>query len=359
MFSVLVIKTAALGDVLRTTALLPGLQALHPGLRVTWVTAPPARELVEGHPAVARTVTVDAKDAASLQQMREELEQGDWDWILSLDDEEPLVALATGLETRRFSGARLTADGRREYTPDVAPWFDMGLLSVHGKQAADRLKVENRRSHAQIFTSMLGLPMGRPELRLEPARLAAASLRLDELGVGGARPLIGLNTGAGGRWPSKELSEANTVELVARLLESLGAQAAFLVLGGQAEESRNARILTELGGLQPQPRFADGGSRNSITEFAALVSSCDLLVASDSLAMHLAIARQVPVVAFFAPTSAAEIELFGRGEKVLSTAPDYCSYRPDADRSSLTAERLAEAVLRVLRAAAVKDPSPQ
>jgi heptosyltransferase-2 len=54
----------------------------------------------------------------------------------------------------------------------------------------------------------------------------------------------------------------------------------------------------------------------------------------------------VRVVAFFAPTSAAEIELYGRGEKVQSTAPDACSYRPDADNATLTVERLAPAVLR-------------
>ena len=359
VFSVLVIKTAALGDVLRTTAILPGLQALHASLRVTWVTAPAARELVAGHSAVARTVTVDSEDPASLRQVRGELERVEWDWVLSLDDEEPLVALASGLQTRRFSGARLASDGGLEYTRDVAPWFDMGLLSVHGKQRADRLKIENRRSHAQIFTSMLGLPMGRPELHLEEAQLAQAKARLEDLGVGGAQPLIGLNTGAGGRWPSKELSEASTVEMVARLREDLDRQAAFLVLGGEAEVGRNARILAGLEGLQPRPPFADGGSHNSLLQFAALVSHCDLVVASDSLAMHLAIARRVPVVAFFAPTSAAEIELFGRGEKVLSTAPDYCSYRPDADRSTLTVTRLAEAVRRVWHDVALEDPSPQ
>ena len=54
------------------------------------------------------------------------------------------------------------------------------------------------------------------------------------------------------------------------------------------------------------------------------------------------------MVAFFAPTSAAEIELYGRGRQVASTAPDACSYRPDADTSTLTVERLAEAVMQVL-----------
>jgi heptosyltransferase II len=62
----------------------------------------------------------------------------------------------------------------------------------------------------------------------------------------------------------------------------------------------------------------------------------------------VALARGVRTVAFFAPTPAAEIDLFGIGEKVVSTAPDAGSFRPDADTSSLTAERIAAAALRQL-----------
>jgi heptosyltransferase-2 len=88
-----------------------------------------------------------------------------------------------------------------------------------------------------------------------------------------------------------------------------------------------------------------------LLEFAAIVSRCAVLVTSDSLALHVAVARDVPVVAFFAPTSAAEIELYGMGEKVVSTAPDACSYKPDADTSTLTVERLQDAVVgRLARA---------
>jgi heptosyltransferase-2 len=54
------------------------------------------------------------------------------------------------------------------------------------------------------------------------------------------------------------------------------------------------------------------------------------------------------LLAVFAPTPAHEIEFYGRGEAVASTAPDYASYRPDADTSTLTAERLVPAALRVL-----------
>ena len=40
--------------------------------------------------------------------------------------------------------------------------------------------------------------------------------------------------------------------------------------------------------------------------------------------------------------------VYGRGEAVCSTAPDYASYRADADTSTLTVARLAPAALRVL-----------
>ena len=59
MTAILVIKTGALGDVLRTTAILPGLQQRFPDLELTWLTAPAAVPLVERHRLVKRVVTCD------------------------------------------------------------------------------------------------------------------------------------------------------------------------------------------------------------------------------------------------------------------------------------------------------------
>lgn len=352
---ILIIKTAALGDVLRTTSILEGLHAQHPNCHVTWLTAAAAVDLVRTNPLVARVEVADTRSDAALAELLRELANTAWTRVISLDDEVPLCKFASALRTDRLSGAFLTAHGERAYTPDVAPWFDMGLLSVHGKAVADRLKIENTHSHPAIHARMLGIPIGKPALHLpDSARsFAAAFIARHALDANG--PVIGLNTGAGGRWTSKQLSVERTIELAGALHRELYGRVSFVVLGGESEAARNREILAGLAQWPVALRFFDAGTDNGLLEFAALVATCDLVVSSDSLALHMAIACGVPVVAFFAPTSAAEIELYGRGEKVASTAPDHCSYEPDADNSTITAPRLCAAVLRQLAAAGNPD----
>jgi heptosyltransferase-2 len=346
--SIVILKTAALGDVLRTTSILPGLHARYRDCRVTWVTARAAHDLLRTHPLIASVETVDVASAASVDAVREKLLPTRWTRVISLDDERPLCALASALDTEKLSGAFLGADGERAYSADVAPWFDMGLLSTFGKEIADRLKIANTKSHPAIYAEMLGVPMGKPMLVLPDAERAFASSFAARHRTHENGPLIGLNTGAGGRWTSKQLSVERTVELAGALHAELGGRATFLVMGGDQEAARNRAILEGLARWPARLRFVDAGCDNALLEFAAIVAECDLLVTSDSLALHIGVAEDVRIVAFFAPTSAAEIELYGLGEKIASTASDYCSYKPDADNSTITVERLRDAALRQL-----------
>lgn len=344
----LILKTGALGDVLRSTSILPGLAKANPGLEVTWVTAPAAEALVSNHPLVRRVLCVAPDNSKAVAELSESLSGESWDWVLSFDDEEPLCRLASNLTTNKLSGAYLTKAGDRAYTDDVSEWFGMGLLSRDGKQAADLLKVQNQRSHPQIFASMLGIEMGAPKFPLSDKALTAAASFAADSSLRRRGRVIGLNTGAGGRWRTKAMAEDQAQGLAARLHTALDGQVTFLMLGGPDERERNERLGSSMAAAGQAVVHA--GTSNTLMDFAAKLSLCDLLVVSDSLALHIALARKVPLVSFFAPTSAAEIELYGLGEKVISTAPDYCSYRPDADNSTITAERVGEAALRVLAA---------
>jgi heptosyltransferase-2 len=350
VFPILIIKTAALGDVLRTTSILPGLHEAHPTSEITWLVAQGAEDLVRLQPLVDRVVTVDLDSPGCLERVGADLGHRRWQWVISLDEEESLCRLASSLEAEKLTGACLETDGGEHagYTEDSAAWFDMGLTSRFGKQEADRLKRENTLSHAAIFAHMLGIPDGQPSLRIPVEAFDASQLWGTRKGLDGSVTVIGINTGAGSRWESKGLDEQRTIELIGFLHRELEGDVKFVLLGGPAEKERNLSIMRGLPEAYPEAIVLDAGTDNSQLDFAAFVDRCDLLITSDTLAMHIAIARNIPLVAFFAPTSGAEIDLYGLGEKVLSTAPDYCSYRPDADNETLTVERLGRAALRTL-----------
>ena len=65
-----------------------------------------------------------------------------------------------------------------------------------------------------------------------------------------------------------------------------------------------------------------------------------MLIVSDTLALHIAISQKIKTISYYAPTSAVEIETFGRGEKIISTSKDYCTYKPNVDNTTITAQKI-------------------
>lgn len=326
MKRILIVKFGALGDVVRTAYMLPGLVMKHDSPQITWLTAGASAELLRFNPYVCRLATPETWDEGS---------HTGFDLAISLDDEMEALRWLGNARCHRVTGAFIDGEGRPNYTDDAAAWFGMGLLSRFGKENADQLKKANRREHNQILAAMLGIEIERPLFFNSPYLEKQAAERFDRRFFN-----IGLNSGAGGRWPAKELPVAETVRLIEGLLalKVSGRPVRVYLLGGREEAPRHARLRQAVAA-----GLFDAGNENTLLEFAAIVRQCDYVISSDSLALHLAIAQGVRNLSFFAPTSAAEIGTFGTGAKVISTAVDYCSYRPDADNSTLTTERLLQA----------------
>ncbi len=304
---VLVLKIGALGDVLRTTPILRPLRAGGP-THVTWVVGEAARPLLEGHSRIDR-LWVPSVETSALLSVEE------FDLVLSIDKDPYSTSLAT-----RVTAAEKRGFGRDRFGslvplhPDARYAYDLGL--------SDRLKFfENRKTYQEIVFEMCGLPWHGEEYDLPgfeseqdspaqggPARRAA--IRAAAGVPRGEGPVVGLNTGAGGIFANKAWTVPGYVEL-ARRLASTGHR--VVLLGGPAEAAKNARIAAEAGGAAIDP-----GSGRSLPEFARLVGASDLVVTGDTLGMHLAIAARVPVVVLFGSTCPQEIELYGRGEKIVT-----------------------------------------
>lgn len=327
---ILVLKLGALGDVIRTSYILPGLhERFGPGTAVTWVTAPAALPLLRFNPYIADLVS---SDRCSGDTLPAELTSVEFDWVLSFDDEAESCGMAQRVRARKISGAYLS-EGTVHYSEDTNAWFDMGLISRFGKARADQMKIVNQKSHDEVFAGMLGIKIARPIFFNNPMSEQRA-LTLPKLPP---PRRVGLNLSAGKRWPSKSLRLEEAIQLIEQLRQM---EANCVLLGGIADEEYLEALSAQTG--------APSISRLSLDCFAGVVRELDLLITSDTLALHLAIAQGVPSVSYYAPTSAAEINTFGTGGKIVSTSPDYCSYRPDADNSTITASRVSAEAARLL-----------
>jgi heptosyltransferase-2 len=167
-----------------------------------------------------------------------------------------------------------------------------------------------------------------------PGEIEAAKHTLEAAGVRFDRPVVGINTGGGGRWQFKRWTAEGFVRLARELDRRLGAR--IVLLGGPAEADFNRSLLDALDGIA-----VDAGSANPLRHFAALIACCDVLVTGDSLALHLALAAKTRVVALFGPTSAAEIDLYDLGEKLFSDLDCLCCYRQQCDRKPNCMDRLS------------------
>ncbi len=309
---ILLVKLGALGDVLRTTPLLEGLRKTHPQCHITWLVDPRNRAVLERNPRINRL---------------ESLAPGNQDWnklrydvVINLDKEpEALEALENTKASLKMGFGR-TRDGK------VCP---VNALSEYAYRLGvdDDLKFRiNKKTYQEISFEQVGLRFQKEEYSFFPdtASLAKAEGALRERGFDpGSKKtrVIGINTGSGNRFAGKKLPREHLVSLAKKLHEDLGA--VVFLLGGEDEVERNRWIAKN-----SAVPVVDTGS-HPIEIFSGIVNACDLVITGDTTAMHVAIAGKVPVVAYFASTCAAEIELYGRGRKIVSTIVCSPCYKRD------------------------------
>jgi heptosyltransferase II len=326
----LIIKLGALGDVVRTTALLPAIKRKFPQSEITWMTQENASSLLLGIKEINRIVAFNSQSESFFAKES-------FDEIWCLDDEREVCELASKIQTKKRSGAFWSGEAVT-YTSDVEEWFGMGILRPKeqgGLETANALKLKNTSTHPEIFYRMfdLPLPISRPLFQLtQKEEDWATSLYPKNTEV---KKWIGVNTGAGRRWKFKSWGINQTADLCAQILDS-NPNAGIFLLGGADEKERNERILDALRSHRLfqenlSGRFHLVRTDLDIRSFAAIINRCELLYTSDSLALHLGLALKKKVVVFFGPTSDREIDVYNHGEKIITPLECRGCYLKDCD----------------------------
>ena len=311
---IMVIKCRAQGDVLRTTPILTGLRRKYPDAFITWIVDEESVDLLRDIPLIDRLMPLNVETVLALQGQH-------FDAVYSLDKDPGLVALAGLVSAPRKFGFDLNEHGNLTvFTPAADYSLRLG--------ADDYLKFKiNQKSYQRLIFEAVELDYRDDDYVFvlpEWAKAkAAAFFRAKRVPKG--RPNIGLNTGAGAKFSTKQWPEAHFLKLIRLLKRELKAN--VFLLGGKREQALNHRLASRAA----TPVF-DTGTDNSLLEFAGFLEKMDAVVCSDTLAMHLALALKRKTVILFGPTCPQEIETYGRGVKLFAKAhcaPCYKQTCPD------------------------------
>ncbi|MEQ8187667.1 MAG: glycosyltransferase family 9 protein [Candidatus Eremiobacterota bacterium] len=298
-FKILIIKLAAMGDVIRTTPLLYGIKRLYQRSHITWITDISSVDVLKNNPLIDKVLSYDMGNILRLQ-----IEE--FNVLYSLDKEIRATALAEMVKATEKKGFSFHKKGNIYPLNEEALYaFRLGI--------DDDLKFNiNQKTYQEIIFELCNIPYEKDEyiFRLLPEEIEEGKRYFNELGIHDDNTIIGLNTGSGPIYATKKWSEEGFIELAHKLHNTID-NIKIVLLGGPDEIERH-RIIKE------KAPVIDTGHNNSLRRFASIVNNCHLLVTGDTLAMHLAIAQKIPVVTFFGPTCPQEIELYGRGKKIIA-----------------------------------------
>ena len=290
--NVLIIKMGAAGDVVRTTTLLRRL-----GGQITWLTEAKNTVLLEGVKEGLRCFSWEQRD--QIRGVR-------YDLAINLEDTQEIGSLLGTLNIKQLFGAYLDSGNSLHYTDDSRHWFDLSIISRYGRQEADRLKYENRRTYQELVFEGLGLSFeGEPYYLPKPME---TSLKGD----------VCIAAQAGQIWPMKKWAYYDALK------DNL---------------EKNGLIVNAL----PE--------RSSVREHLADVRNHQCLVSADTLPMHLALGSQARCVTLFTCTSPWEIHDYGLQRKIVSPLLKEFFYKRGFDEratSAITLEEVATAVLEQL-----------
>ena len=293
----LIIKLGATGDVVRTTPLLRRLIG-----SVTWITA--------------------AKNGVLLDGLSDNLRHFSWeecaraldityDLAINLEDTLEAALFLKTVRPAEIFGAYSDSSQRLRYTNNSKCWFDLSLISSHGRQEADRLKLLNRETYQELIFGGLGLNFaGETYLLPEPI----------ETGLSGD---VAIAADAGPVWPMKKWAYYGELK---RQLEDSG-----LIVN----------VLPD---------------RSSLLQHLADVRNHCCLVGGDSLPMHFALGTGTRCVTLFTCTSPWEIYDYGIQKKIVSPLLEEFFYKRGYDPRATSAISVDEVLSAVMAQLDVSIP---
>ncbi len=300
---ILIICLDALGNVLANTPILPAVKKKFPISTVYWLTMPNAEKILLNNPFIDKIYTWTDENRMILRNI-------EFDYLMNGDKSDYACAFANEIKAKEKLGFKLNENGK------IIP-ANEGALYSYLMGNNDQLKFrENKRSGVDIIHEVFDLEYKKDEyvFNLTDEENAFVKKYKNEIGYNADRTYVGFNTGCSNLFPNKKMTIEQHVSLISELSKDKNIQ--IVLLGGREDTERNNLIMESL----------DRNVRNTVINTptdlglrkgACFIDICDVVITGDSFGMHMAIGLKKYVIAWFGLSCAAEIELYGRGEKLI------------------------------------------
>lgn len=297
---ILIINLDAMGDVLRTTAMLHPLKRKYPDSHITWITRKNALPLLSNNPYIDKALEYSWENSLSLLSER-------FDILMSVDKSKTGGSLANLIDAREKLGFGVAETGAiYPFNKEAEELYELGL-NDHKKFK------ENKKTEQQLLCEAMGLEYKRDEylLDLTSDETDFVTRYKREAGIKNDQVVIGFNTGCSELYPHKKLAFESQKELLKRLYKTFP-HGKIILLGGR-EDTENNSLLKKL-----YNRVVSTPTELGLRKGILFVDLCDIILTGDTLGVHLAVGLKKHVVTWFTLTCPDEIDLYGRGHKIVA-----------------------------------------
>lgn len=291
---ILIIKLAAIGDVIRTTPLLERLKKDFPQAKIYWLTKTPS--IV---PDSADTILEFTPEAAAFLQSVE------FDYVFNLDKDKEACGLTNILHAENKKGYIIKDGVPFPSDKNAEHKYLTGLF--------DDISKKNTKNYLEEIFEVCGFKYSGEKYILSSFGRYSSSWNFDK-----SKKIIGLNTGCGGRWVSRLWADERWIGLAKSLLAK---NYEVVFLGGAQEDEKNKKFAEHTGGKYP--------GHFHLEKFINLVNQCDLVVTGVTMAMHITIGLSKKIVLFNNIFNKNEFELFNLGEIIEPSRECKCFYSTD------------------------------
>lgn len=299
---ILIISLDALGNVLDNTPILYAIRRKFPDSTIYWITMPNAEKILWYNNLIDKVFTWTDENRMILKNI-------EFDYVMNADKSIYACAFANEVKAKIKLGFLLNEDGK------IIP-ANQGAMYSYTLGIDDQKKFrENTRSGVDIIHEVFEL-----EYKYDPyvfnfsdeekefIKSYKKKIRYNEKYV-----YVGFNTGCSELFPNKKMTIEQHIKIIKDLLKNKNLR--IVLLGGREDTERNEKIFKAF--KKEQRRYIiNTPSTLGLRRGACFMSIPDIVISGDSFGMHLAIALQKYVIAWFGLSCWAEIELYGRGEKL-------------------------------------------